>query len=211
VVEAALESAFYDGDAKSDGTLVYDKPKTEGGKIIGVVAGGRVVAGFATPSRRVEFVTSGLAGKRGADGSAVDPLPVYLPRDWQPSSEYPLFLINWKEANHTHSRTQNNAWLLEIKSDGPLLIHPETAAKYNLADGDAAWVESPYGKVKATVKTTERMHREVVGTQHGWGHTALGRNAKGRGTADALLRPTKGDPLSGQALHKETCVRVMKA
>jgi hypothetical protein len=47
----------------------------------------------------------------------------------------------------------------------------------------------------------QRIHAEVVGLQHGSGHTALGKNAQGRGTSDALLRPTKSDPLSGMALH----------
>jgi thiosulfate reductase / polysulfide reductase chain A len=50
-----------------------------------------------------------------------------------------------------------------------------------------------------------------VGVQHGFGHTALGRLAAGRGTSDAVLRPTASDPLAGQALHKEACVRIMKA
>jgi anaerobic selenocysteine-containing dehydrogenase len=58
---------------------------------------------------------------------------------------------------------------------------------------------------------TTRIHPEVVGVQHGFGHTALGRLAKGRGTGDSVLRPTKSDPLSGQASHKEACVRIIKA
>lgn len=211
IADSLLTTAFYDGDAKADGTLVYDKARDQGGKVIGVVVGGKVVKGFATPSLRVEFYTKGLADKKDANGKPVDPLPVYQPQDWQPSNDYPLYLINWKEASHTHTRTQNNPWLLEIKPFGPLVVHPDTAAKFGLTDGDEAWVESPYGKVKATVKTTVRMHPEVVGMQHGWGHTALGRNAKGRGTADGLLRPTKADPLSGMALHKEACVKVSKA
>jgi thiosulfate reductase/polysulfide reductase chain A len=138
----------------------------------------------------------------------VDRLPAYQPRDWQPSAEYPLYLINWKEASHTHTRTQNNAWLLEIKLENPLIIHPETAARYGIADGEEVWVRSPHGKVKAKVKTSRRMHPEVVGLQHGFGHTALGRRAQGRGTSDAVLRPLKADPLSGQGLHKECCVRL---
>lgn len=51
----------------------------------------------------------------------------------------------------------------------------------------------------------------LLGLQHGFGHTPLGRLAKGRGTTDSPLRPTKSDPLSGQALQKETCVRIVKA
>jgi anaerobic selenocysteine-containing dehydrogenase len=91
------------------------------------------------------------------------------------------------------------------------MIHPDTASRLGVGDGSTVWVESPHGKVKAKVKVTKRMHPEVVGLQHGFGHTALGKNAVGRGTADGLLRPTKSDPLSGQAMHKEACVRITKA
>jgi thiosulfate reductase/polysulfide reductase chain A len=208
---SALATAFFDGDPRVDGTLVYSKPKAEGGAVIGVVIGGVPVRGFASKSRRVEFVSKWLADKPDATGKAVDPLPVYTPRDWLPDNDYPLFLVNWKEANHTHSRSQNNPWLLNIKPFGPLVVHPDTARKYGLADGDSAWVESPYGREKGRVKTSRRMHPEVVGVQWGWGHKALGKQARGRGMADATLRPTKSDPLSGQALHKETCVRISKA
>ena len=211
IAQDALATAFYDGDAKADGTLVYDKAKDQGGKVIGVVVGGKVVKGFATPSLRAEFYTKGLADKKDANGKVVNPLPVYEPRDWQPSKDFPLYLINWKEANHTHTRTQNNRWLLDIKPTGPIVVHPDTAAKFGISNDDEIWVESSYGKVKGQVQTSLRMHPEVIGLQHGWGHTALGRSAKGRGTADSALRPTKADPIAGMALHKETCVKIYKA
>ena len=41
--------------------------------------------------------------------------------------------------------------------------------------------------------------------------TARKFGLKDGGTSDALLRPTKADPLSGQGLHKENCVRLVKA
>jgi thiosulfate reductase/polysulfide reductase chain A len=206
-----LKSAFFDGDPRKDGTAIYDKPKAEKGVRIGTVIGGKPVKGFGTPSGKIEFAAKWLGEKTDANGKPVDPLPVYTPRDWQPSKEYPLYWINWKEANHTHTRSQNNAWLLDIKPDNPMAIHPDTAARYGVADGDDVWVESPYGRTKARVKTTKRMHPEVVGVQHGFGHTALGKLARGRGTSDSALRPTQSDPLSGQAMHKEACVRILKA
>jgi thiosulfate reductase/polysulfide reductase chain A len=206
-----LRTAWFDGEPAAEGTAIYDKPKDKGGKRIGTVLGGHAVRGFATRSGKVEFVSAWLAGKKDASGRPVDPLPVYVPRDWQPSAEYPLYLINWKEASHTHTRTQNNPWLLDIKPSNPLIIHPDTAASLGVADGEEVWVESPYGRVKARVKLSRRIHPEVVGLQHGFGHTALGQKARGRGTSDALLRPTKADALSGQGLHKENCVRVSKA
>jgi thiosulfate reductase/polysulfide reductase chain A len=211
LVSEVTETAWFDGDADTDGTVVYDKPKDDSGVRIGVVLGGIPVKGFNTPSRKVEMYAKALAEKQDANGKPVDPLPAYTPRDWQPDAEYPLYMINWKEASHTHSRTQNNPWLLEIKPTNPLVIHPDTAANLGIGDNDEVWVESPYGKVKARARLTRRMHPEVVGVQHGFGHTALGRKAMGRGTADGWLRPTKADPLAGQSLHKEACVRVSKA
>jgi thiosulfate reductase/polysulfide reductase chain A len=205
-----LAGAFYDGPRWKDGTAVFDKAKDKGGKRIGTVLGGKVVRGFMTPSGKVEFVAASLAAKNGADGKPVNPLPAYSPRDWMPSPEYPFYLINWKEASHTHTRTQNNPILLERKPWAPLVMHPDAAARIGVADGDLVLVESPYGSAQGVVKLSKRIHPEVVGLQHGFGHTALGRRAKGRGMSDANLRPTRSDPLSGQALHKETCVRVSR-
>lgn len=206
-----LKTAFFDGNPKAEGTAIYDKPKDQKGTRIATVVGGKAVKGFATKSGKVEFVSKWLADKPDAEGKPVSPLPVYAPRDWQPTAEYPLYFINWKEANHTHTRTQNNPWLLDIKPENPMIINPAAAAKYGVKDGDEVWVESTYGRVKAKVRTTTRIHPEVVGVQHGFGHTALGRLASGRGTSDSPLRPTRSDPLSGQALHKEACVRIVRA
>ncbi len=206
-----LKTAFFDGPRTKDGTIVYDKPKDKKGKPIGIVFKGKPVKGFATPSRKVELFAPTLAARKDALGRPVNPLPVYEPRDWQPNNQYPLYLINWKEASHTHSRTQNNAWLLELKATNPLVINPETAAKYGIREGDEVWIESPHGKVKATARLTERMHPEVVGAQHGFGHKGLGQRARDRGTNTGILNVAKSDPLSGQAVHKEICVRIYKA
>jgi anaerobic selenocysteine-containing dehydrogenase len=78
---------------------------------------------------------------------------------------------------------------LDIKPTNPLIIHPDTAAGFGIVDGEEVVVESPYGKVQATAKLSRRIHPEVVGLQHGFGHTALGQLARDRGTSDAWLRP----------------------
>jgi thiosulfate reductase/polysulfide reductase chain A len=205
-----LQRAWFDGPRRRDGSGIYDKPRDQKGRRIGTVIGGRAVRGFMTPSGKVEFFAKSLASRPDAEGRPVNPLPVYEPRSWQPTSEYPLYLINWKEASHTHTRTQNNPWLLEIKPDNPLIIHPDTAARYGIDDGDLVRIESPHGRVQARARVTYRIHPEVVGLQHGFGHWALGQQARGRGTSDTALRPTRSDPLSGQALHKETCVRLTR-
>jgi len=89
-------------------------------------------------------------------------------------------------------------------------MNPLTAEKYGINDGDEIWLESPHGKVSGQVKLTKRIHPEVVGVQHGFGHVALGKAAKGRGTNTGILNITKSDPLSDMAEHKEICVKVSK-
>lgn len=190
---------------------IFDKPKEQGGKRIGIIIGGKPVRGFATPTGRVEFVLTSLRGKKDAQGTPCADLPIFEWPDWQPDEEYPLRLINWKETFHTHTRTQNNRWLIELKPYNPLQINRKTASRLGIREGDLVWVESPYGRVQAVAHLTDGIHPEVVGLQHGFGHWALGSVAKGRGTSDACLRPVKADPISGQALHKQCCVRVYKA
>lgn len=198
--------------AITEGNVLFSKKKDgTKDKQIGILKDGKAVTGFQTPSGKVELFNAKLAEKKDADGVPVDPLPVYKPRQWAPDGQFPLYLINWKQASHTHSRSQNNAWLVEIGPNNPLLMNAATAAKMGLKDGDAVWVESKYGKMKSTLKVTAGIHPEVVGSQHGFGHWALGKIANGRGSFDGGLRPTKADPISGQALHKECCVKVSKA
>jgi len=198
----------------TDGDRILDGPKLPGKKPkqIGYALGGSDPRrGFFTNSGKVEFADAKYAEKKDATGQAVDAVPDYRPRAWQPDADFPLYLVNWKEASHTHTRSFNNPLLLAIKGDNPLVIHPATAERYAIADGDEVVVESPYASTRAKAKVTTRIHPEVVGAQHGFGHWASGRLAKGRGTAYGDLNEIRFDPLSGQATHKEICVRVRKA
>ena len=147
-------------DAITEGDLVYSK-KSAGtkDKLIGIMKGEKVYQGFSTPSGKVEFYNAKFTEKKDAWGNPVNPLPVYEPRDWQPDANYPFYLINPKEASHTHTRTQNNSYLMELKPDSPLMIlNSETAKRLGINGGDSVWVESKYGKVKAKIKLTVGIH-----------------------------------------------------
>jgi len=185
------------------------------GQPVGVKMGGTIRKGFNTPSRKLEL-SSNLLKKYGYSG-----LPEYVEPEDRPSESFPLYLVNYKQNEHTHSRTFNNDYLMEMRPDNPLLMNSATAKRLGLADGDAVWIESPYARAKGTVQVTERIHPEVVALQHGFGHWGFGKIARGAlnrinpwspaGTADGQFLPGKAEKLSGMAVHKEVGVRVTKA
>lgn len=164
-----------------------------------------MASGFATPSKKFEFYSQQLKDK------GLNPLPEYVPAKDGPSSTYPLYLVNWKEALHTHSRTMNNRWLMEFHGVNELWINRARAQSLGIADGAMVWVENQYGRAKAKARVTARIRPDVVGMTHGFGHWGLGPVAQGKGTNDTQFVPGKADPISGMAAHKDGAVRVYRA
>ncbi|MDJ0955760.1 MAG: molybdopterin-dependent oxidoreductase [Arenicellales bacterium] len=165
--------------------------------------------GFATPSGKVEFLSAKLKGLvNHRTGGNYSGFPEYLPPEVDVDDEYPLYLVNWKQAEHTHSRTQNNAWLSAMKPDNRLWINTVTARHLDLVEGEEVQLESPFGCGRVRVHLTEGIHPDVVGLQHGFGARELGRNARGRGASDNSFLRAESERLSGMAIHKETKVRV---
>jgi len=163
-----------------------------------------LTTGFATPSKKFEFSSSQMKDK------GLNPLPDYVPTEDGPTSAYPLHIINWKEALHTHSRTMNNRWLMEFHGENELWININKAKTLGIGDGDLVTVENQYGKAKAKAKVTRRIHPDVVGMVHGFGHWGLGQIAKGKGTNDGQFVPGKAERICGMAAHKDGAVRVYK-
>lgn len=178
--------------------------------------------GFATESRRAQYwwplmnahwqttPTRRPAGTVVAGDARYHPLPFYVDPVDVPTAQYPLYFVSWKEVEHTHSRTHNNVYLDELKPESRLYIHPTDATPLGLEEGDAVWVESPYGQVRARAHVTKRISAGCVGFFRGHGHWALGKVAKGKGTHDGWLLPGRAEIHSGQAVHKEVGCRVYK-
>lgn len=164
----------------------------------------------ATPSGKFEFRYSGVITQDMVN-AGFNPLPEYSPTEDVPTPQYPLYLTNWKEALHTHSRTMNNKWLMEYQGENVLWINSSTASKLGISDGSAVWVENQYAKARTKAKVTQRIHPKVVGMVHGFGHWGFGNTAKNKGTNDTQFVPGKAERLSGMARHKECAVRVYKA
>ena len=163
-----------------------------------------LTSGFTTPSGKFEFYSQQMLAK------GLNPLPDYVPTEDLPSGTYPFHLINWKEALHTHSRTQNNRWLMEFHGENELWININRAKALGIGDGDMVTVENPYGKARARAKVTRRIHPDVVGMVHGFGHWALGPVALGKGINDSQFIRGQAERISGMAAHKDGAVKVYK-
>jgi thiosulfate reductase/polysulfide reductase chain A len=160
--------------------------------------------GFATPSGKFEFYSQQMLNK------GLNPLPDYVPTEDGPTPAYPLYIINWKEALHTHSRTMNNRWLMEFHGENELWINLNKAQTLGIGDGDMVTVENQYGTAQARAKVTRRIHTDVVGMVHGFGHWAAGQLAQGKGTNDGQFIPGKAERICGMGAHKDGAVRVYK-
>jgi thiosulfate reductase/polysulfide reductase chain A len=161
-------------------------------------------SGFATPSKKFEFYSQQMLDK------GLNPLPDYVPTEDGPNSTYPFHIINWKEALHTHSRTMNNRWLMQFHGENELWINIDKARTLGIGDGDMVTVENQHAKAQARAKVTRRIHPDVVGLVHGFGHWASGSVAQDKGTNDGQFIPGKAERISGMAAHKDGAVRIYK-
>jgi anaerobic selenocysteine-containing dehydrogenase/Fe-S-cluster-containing dehydrogenase component len=84
-------------------------------------------------------------------------------------------------------RGANKPWLQELPDPvskitwhGWVEVHPDTAAKWQLSNGDVVLLTSPFGAVRAPVWITPGVRPDVLAMPTGQGHKAYGRYAKDR-------------------------------
>jgi len=128
--------------------------------------------GFKTPTGKVELYST-VFEKYG-----YDPLPTYTEPPESPLStpelleEYPYILITGSRyINYFHSEGRQIPSLRKLAPEPEVEVHPETAAKLNVKDGDWVWIETPQIKgerVKFKVKVTDGIHPLVIHAPHGW-------------------------------------------
>lgn len=126
--------------------------------------------GFATPTGKLEL-SSTIFEKLG-----YDPLPHYEEPPESPLrtpeiyKEYPLILnTGGRFMPQFHSEHRQLGIGLREKHPDPLVtIHPETAAKYNIKEGDWVWIETPRGKIKQKAFLTVDILPDVINAEASW-------------------------------------------
>lgn len=124
--------------------------------------------GVRTPTKKLE-IYSVTFRKHG-----YDPLPDYIEPMISPISQpelakkYPLFLIDARRKWMVQSQY---AQLPSIRKNMPYAfvdIHPETAAKYGIKDGDMVYIETKEGKITQQARVSDMIHPQVVCATFGW-------------------------------------------
>jgi len=120
-------------------------------------------------------------------------------------SEQQLLIVFPSIALHD-GRGANKPWLQELPDPvskitwhGWVEVHPETAAKSQLANGDLLLLQSPYGAVRAPVWITPGVRPDVFAIPSGQGHKAYGRYAKDRSFNAFELLSDKPADFGGRA------------
>ena len=140
-----------------------------------------------------------------------------LPPPAEEDSGYPLRLIPAVSASLRDGRHANQPWLQEspdplttIVCDSWVELHPKTAAKRGIVEGDIVEVTSRSGSVKAQAYVFPGIHPDAISIPFGNGHAALGRWAKGVGVNAFGLLDQVVDKETGELAINETRVKISK-
>ena len=104
-----------------------------------------------------------------------DPLPYYEEPPESPVStpelfeEYPYVLTTGARTwEYFHSEERMVPRLRESHPDPLVDLHPDTAAKIGVTEGDWIWVENMRGKCKQRVRFNASLKLDTVRAEHGW-------------------------------------------
>ncbi len=165
---------------------------TKAGNALGVMIDSTPVAGFPTPSRKLEFYSPTM-------------------KDWRwPEYTLPGYIrshVHWQNINHQanemvlvptfrlptliHTRSGNAKWLNEISHSNPIWVHTEDAARLGVKTGDLLKVETEIGLFINRVWVTEGIRPGIIACSHHLGRWRLRDTTGGERWSTALVDLTK--------------------
>lgn len=159
-------------------------------------------SGFNTPDGKAQIYSDILAGY------GFDPLP-----NWEDSSEsrrnkpeladeYPYVVFTGRAGPmFVHEQRRTIPWLRELRPEGFVMIHPETAREKGIEEGDLTVVSSPRGSIKIRAELTPIIAKDCVYVPGGW----VESNYNVIGIDEDL------DPISSQANYMSCLGTIEKA
>lgn len=163
---------------------------------------------------KLPATTAKVSGKLASNSSITK---LTLPDAFVRDEAYPLHLIPSTSAHARDGRHANIPWLQEspdpittIVWDSWIEMHPKTAARLEVVEGDIVEVASRSGSIKVMVYVFKGIHPEVVSIPMGYGHEAMGRYAKNTGVNVFKILDSIFDRETGELALHETRVKVTK-
>jgi anaerobic selenocysteine-containing dehydrogenase/Fe-S-cluster-containing dehydrogenase component len=128
-----------------------------------------------------------------------------------------LALVVFPTVGLYDGRGADKPWLQELPDPTTKAVwgswvemHPETAAKMSIKQGDAVKVETEAGAVEVPVYLYAGIRRDTIAIPLGQGHTSLGRYAKGIGVNAVALIPAAQDAASQSVAYLSAKAKVTK-
>jgi len=125
--------------------------------------------GFRTPTGRFELYAT------LREEWDTEPLPHHEEPPFTPFSrpdlqaDYPLILSTGRRSPaFFHTEHRNIPWLRDIDPDPIVEIHPKTAAKHGIGNGEWMWVENWMGRARFKAKLTRVVPEWMIMAAHGW-------------------------------------------
>lgn len=125
--------------------------------------------GFRTPTGKIELYSTRF------EEFGYSPLPYYEEPPESPISapevaaEYPLVLTTGGRIPFFFNSEHRQLTKLRKAHRDPIAeIHPDTAVKYGIVQGDWMWIETKRGRMRQKVKITKGIDPRVISAQHAW-------------------------------------------
>ncbi len=157
---------------------------------------------FPTPSKKIEIYSDTLKEY------GYDPLPGYVEPAQSPIStpelfkEYPIILISGaRQPEYAHSQQRNIPALRALNPEPLAEMHPATAQRHGLVDGEKVKISTKHGSVKMRLKINEDVMTGVVTVPHGWGLANV----------NEITNVETREPITGYPDFKAILVRVEPA
>jgi anaerobic selenocysteine-containing dehydrogenase len=157
---------------------------------------------FHTPSGKIELYSQTLKE------NGYDPIPKHVEPSKSPLSapelyrKYPVILSTGARVpEYTHTQLRGVPSLEKKTPEALAEIHPKTAGKYGLRDGDMANIETTKGSINIKIATTEDLHPGIISVPHGWA----------KANVNELTELEPRDPVTGYTEMKALLCRIKKA
>jgi thiosulfate reductase/polysulfide reductase chain A len=125
--------------------------------------------GFRTESGKIELASNYL------EMLGYDPLPYYEEPPESPVStpqiaeKYPFILITGARSPYFFNSEYRQISSLRKRHRDPIVeIHPDSARKLGIVDGDWVWIESPRGRIQQKARLTDGIDPRVVHVEQAW-------------------------------------------